>query len=274
MFKELMKNVEERNPLIHCITNQVTMNDCANALLAVKGSPIMADDEDEVEEMTTLCQGLVVNIGTLNQRTIQSMIKAGKKANVLGHPVVLDPVGVGATKLRTETVFQLLKEIKWSVIKGNVSEMKVIAYGKGITKGVDANEKDVINEDNLESYIEFAKNISQQTEAIIVMTGAIDIVANHKTAYIIRNGCKEMSKVTGTGCMLGAILGAYISANPKQMLEASTLATSMMGFSGELAKQRIIKEELGTGSLHIYLIDYLSRMNYELLSGGMNIEKR
>ncbi|MEF9968073.1 MAG: hydroxyethylthiazole kinase, partial [Longicatena sp.] len=112
MFKTMIENVEEKTPLVHCITNYVTVNDCANALLAVKGSPIMADDEDEVEDITSICNALVINIGTLNKRTLGSMIKAGKKANALGHQVILDPVGAGASPLRTNATFQLLKEVK------------------------------------------------------------------------------------------------------------------------------------------------------------------
>lgn len=116
------------------------MNDCANAVLAVKGSPIMADDEKEVEEITSICQGLVLNIGTLNQRTITSMIKAGKKANALGHPVILDPVGAGASSLRNECIQQLLDEVKMTVIRGNISEIKAIALNTTTTRGVDASE--------------------------------------------------------------------------------------------------------------------------------------
>ena len=112
MFEKIIKNVKEQNPLVHCITNSVTMNDCANALLAVHGSPIMADEQQEVEDITSISQALVINIGTLNERTVEAMIKAGKKANELGHPVVLDPVGAGASQFRTETTFRLLKEVK------------------------------------------------------------------------------------------------------------------------------------------------------------------
>ncbi|WP_028042736.1 hydroxyethylthiazole kinase [Candidatus Stoquefichus massiliensis] len=274
MFEEMMRNVVEKKPLVHCITNTVTMNDCANAILAVKGSPIMADDEKEVEDITSICQGLVLNIGTLNQRTITSMIKAGKKANALGHPVILDPVGAGASPLRDECVKRILEEVQISVIRGNMSEMKAVAFQSSTTRGVDADESDVIDEKNIDDMIVFAKDLSQKTGAIISISGAMDIITNGHEAYVIKNGCPEMSLITGTGCMLSAITGAYVAANPQNPLLATACATTMMGYSGELALKRVLKEELGTGSLRVYLMDYLYIMDFNHLQEGLKIEKR
>lgn len=274
MFENVMKNVERVNPLVHCITNYVTVNDCANALLAVHGSPIMADDEEEVEDITTICHALVVNIGTLNKRTIASMIKAGKKANALGHPVVLDPVGAGASKLRSETTFQLLKELKFSVIRGNISEIKTVYAGVGTTRGVDADVADVVTKDNLDETISFAKALSEQTGAVIAITGAIDIIANTNKAYVIYNGHKEMSRITGTGCMLSAMLGAYVASNIDAVLEACACSVALMGYSGEIAYEQIEKEGKGTGSLHMYILDSLSTMTCEKLNGGLKFEVR
>lgn len=274
MFEKIMQNVKEKNPLVHCITNNVTMNDCANALLAVHGSPIMADEKQEVEDITSICQALVINIGTLHERTVEAMIVAGKRANQLGHPVVLDPVGAGASQFRTETTFRLLKEVKFSVIRGNISEIKTVYLGTGTTKGVDADVNDIVNEANIDETVQFAQELSERTGAIIAITGAIDIVANTKNAYIIKNGCQEMSRITGTGCMLSAILGAYVAVNQDDLLDAVGCAVVMMGYSGELAKQRVIKEQGGTGSFRVYLIDALSLMDAHMLNGGMQIEKR
>ena len=153
MFKMIFENVRNSCPLIHNITNYVTVNDCANIVLACGASPIMADDKDEVAEITTICSGLNINIGTLNSRTIDSMLIAGKKANELGHPVVLDPVGAGASKLRTDTAMKLLEEVKFTVIRGNISEIKTLASGNGSTKGVDADVADKVTEENLEEVI-------------------------------------------------------------------------------------------------------------------------
>lgn len=273
MFELEMKNVAEKTPLVHCITNYVTVNDCANALLAIKGSPIMADDEAEVEDITSICQALVINIGTLNERTIRSMIKAGKKANALGHPVILDPVGAGASPLRTQTTFALLKEVKFSVIRGNISEIKTVFQGSGTTKGVDADVKDTVTKDNIEDAISFAKALSKQTGAVIAITGAIDIVANSEHAYAIYNGHKEMSRITGTGCMLSAIIGGYVAVN-ENLFDACACAVSMMGYSGELAYQKVEKLQAGTGSLRVYIIDALSNMSASILNGGIKIELR
>lgn len=139
MFEQIFENVRRKSPLIHNITNYVTVNDCANFLLACSGSPIMADDIGEAEEITALCGGLNINIGTLNTRTIPSMLAAGKKANRLDHLVVLDPVGAGASALRTDTALRLLEQVRFTVIRGNISEIKTLALGSGSTQGVDAN---------------------------------------------------------------------------------------------------------------------------------------
>ena len=274
MFEDVMKKVEEKNPLVHCITNYVTVNDCANAVLAVHGSPIMADDENEVEDITSICNALLINIGTLNRRTLASMIKAGKKANALGHPVILDPVGAGASALRTQAAFELLKEVSFDVIRGNISEIKTVYAGSGTTQGVDADMQDVVTQDNLDETIAFAQKLSAATKAVIVITGAIDIIVNENKAYIIYNGHKEMSRITGTGCMLSAMIGAYIGANPEHMLQAAACAVAHMSYSGELAYARVAHEDKGTGSLRTYIIDYLSLMTPALLNGGLKIEVR
>ena len=157
MLKKCLENVRKNSPLIHNITNYVTVNDCANILLACGASPIMADVINEVEEITSICNGLNINIGTLNSRTINSMHKAGWMANRLSHAVLLDPVGVGASELRTRTAVELVKNIKFDVIRGNISEIKTLANGSGSTRGVDADIRDSITEENLTEYVKFAK---------------------------------------------------------------------------------------------------------------------
>lgn len=274
MFKEILENVNARTPLVHSITNYVTVNDCANILLACGASPIMADDLNEVEEITSICSGLVINIGTLNERTIQAMLKAGKKANALSHTVVLDPVGAGASSLRTSTTFELLKEIRFSVIRGNISEIKTVALGSGTTKGVDADVSDTVTDKNLDESVSFAKALSAKGGSIIAITGAIDIVADSSKAYIIRNGHALMSKITGTGCMLTAVIAAYCSANPDKLLDATAAAVCAMGLCGELAYEKLVKTDGGTSTYRTYIIDFMSKMNAELLLGGMKVESR
>lgn len=274
MFEKILENVNSQPPLVHCITNYVTMNDCANMVLACGGSPIMADDINEVEEIISICNALVINIGTLNERTVAAMIKAGKKANALGRPVVLDPVGAGASSLRTNTVFELLKEVQFSVIRGNVSEIKTIDQGSGTTKGVDADISDAVNDDNLEQMVAFAKALSEKTGAVIAITGAIDIVADSQKALVIRNGHAMMSRITGTGCMLTTVIGSYCGANPDDLLDATAIAVSCMGLCGELAFDKVQKDKAGTASFRTFLIDAMSQMNAEVLQGGIQLETR
>ena len=264
MLKNMLDNVRKNCPLIHNITNYVTVNDCANALLACGGSPIMSDDIEEVEEITSICGGLNINIGTLNQRTIPAMFAAGKKANELGHPVLLDPVGAGASKLRTETALQLMEQVKFTVIRGNISEIKTLAAGSGTTRGVDADIADRITEETLEQGAAFAKDFAKKTGAVIAITGAIDIVADAEKAYCIFNGDPMMGSITGTGCQLSALTAAYITANPDNPLEAAAAAVCSMGVCGEKALKRL-NEYDGNSSYRNYIIDALYNLKGEEL---------
>lgn len=202
MLGKYIEEVRNNTPLVHNITNYVTVNDVANVLLACGGSPIMSDEPEDVEDITSICQGLNINIGTLNKRTIESMFIAGKRANKLGHMVLLDPVGAGASTLRTNTAVELMKKIKFNAIRGNISEIKTLAYGSGTTKGVDADVADAVTEENLENSIKFIKEFAKKSETIIAITGAIDLVSDGKRCFVIRNGRPEMGKITGTGCQL------------------------------------------------------------------------
>lgn len=273
MFESILKNVREKCPLVHNITNYVTVNDCANILLACGSSPIMADDTLEVEEITTISNALVINIGTLNSRVIESMIKAGKKSNDLNHVVILDPVGVGASKLRTDTTFKLLDEVKFTVIRGNVTEIKAIGAKEMInSRGVDANAGDVVNSKNIDEFVSYAKKLSKKMGAIIAMTGAIDIVANSEKAYVIYNGHPMMSKISGTGCMLSSIIGGYCAANKDNLLDATAAAVCVMGLCGELAFEKMSRNNGGTASLKINIIDIMSNMDTSILNRGVKLE--
>ena len=273
MFRQMLEAVRRQSPLIHNITNYVTVNDCANILLACGASPIMADDLDEVEEITSICGGLNLNIGTLNRRTIPAMLAAGKKANALGHPVVLDPVGAGASTLRTHTALELLEQIRFTVIRGNISEIKTLAFGSGGTRGVDADLADRVTPDNLGQAVRFAKDFSEKTGAVVAITGAIDIVADPERAYCIRNGNAAMSQITGTGCQLSAMTAAYVTANPGSTLEAAAAAVCAMGLCGELAMARMGPLD-GNASYRNYIIDAVCNLTPEALERGANYEMR
>ncbi|NLX77175.1 MAG: hydroxyethylthiazole kinase [Clostridiaceae bacterium] len=274
MFDDILANVREKTPLVHCITNYVTVNDVANSLIACGASPIMADDEKDAVDITSLCDALVINIGTLNERTIAAMLKTGKRANELSHPVVLDPVGAGASAMRTNTTFKLLEEVSFSVIRGNISEIKSIYRGSGTTKGVDADAKDAITGENLDGTISLARELSSRTGAVIAITGAVDIVSDANKTYIIHNGHEMMSKVSGTGCMLTAIIAAYCAANPGNHTAAAAAAVCVMGLSGEMAYEKAIKNDSGPSSYRTYLIDAISKTDADILKGGMKIEIR
>ncbi len=272
-MKRCLKNVREAAPLIHNITNYVTVNDCANILLACGGSPIMADEKDEVEEITSLCGGLNINIGTLNSRTIEAMVLAGKRANALGHPVVLDPVGAGASSLRTGTALRLLEEVKFTVIRGNMSEIKTLAGTTAATQGVDAAVADKVTEENLEDAVAFVKEFAKKTNSIIAITGAIDLVCDGETVYCIRNGHPMMSAVTGTGCMLSALVAAYVTANPESIFEATAAAVCAMGLAGEIAYARLGALD-GNAAYRNYIIDAIYKMTPEQLEKGARYEVR
>lgn len=273
MFENILENVRKQCPLIHNITNYVTVNDCANIVLACGASPIMADDKNEAADITEICAGLNINIGTLNTRTIDSMLIAGKRANDLNHPIVLDPVGAGASKLRTDTAMRLLKEVKFSVIRGNISEIKTLASGSGTTKGVDADVADKVTEDNLDEAVAFAKAFAEKTGAVIVITGAIDVVADSKKAYCIRNGHSMMSSITGTGCQLSAMTAAFVTANPEYPLEAAAAAVCAMGYAGEVAHSRLTEMD-GNATYRNYIIDAVYNMTPEILGKGAKYEMR
>lgn len=268
-----LENVRKQVPLIHNITNYVTVNDVANVLLACGGSPIMSDELEDVLEITAICGGLNINIGTLNKRTISAMLAAGKKSNELGHPVLLDPVGAGASKLRTETAISLMKEVRLDVIRGNISEIKTLAQGSGTTKGVDADVADAVTEENLEEAVAFAKSFAGRSGCIVAITGAIDLVADEKICYVICNGRPEMGKITGTGCQLSGMMTAYLTANPQNKLEAAAAAVCVMGLAGEIGWSRM-QEGDGNATYRNRIIDAIYNMDANTLEKGAKYEVR
>lgn len=267
---KLLQNIKERPTLVHCITNYVTANDVANVILAIGASPIMAEDIHEVEEITEHCTSLVLNMGTLNKNKLEAMILAGKRANVLGHPVILDPVGAGASKFRREAVQRLLKEVKFSVIRGNVSEIKTVCEGTGTALGVDVSQVDATDEKNIDDLIHIGRKLSKETNAVIVVTGAVDLVVNKDKAVVIYNGTPEMARITGTGCMMNGILGSFAGANQEYVFEAAVTSVITMGVSGEYAQ----KKSKGTSSFRMNLIDEISNITSKKIERGKKIESK
>lgn len=273
MLGNCIKNVRASVPLVHNITNYVTVNDVANILLACGGSPIMSDEPEDVEDITSICGGLNINIGTLNQRSIEGMFRAGKKANELGHILLLDPVGAGASALRTNTSVKLMDELKFDVIRGNISEIKTLALGSGTTQGVDADVADAVTENTLDEAVTFAKNFAKKAGCIVAVTGAIDLVSDGESCYVIRNGRAEMGKITGTGCQLSGMMTAFLVANPEEKLRAAAAAVCAMGLAGELAWERM-QDGDGNSTYRNRIIDAIYNMDGDILEKGAKYEVR
>ncbi len=270
-MEALIHKVRGKNPLVHCITNYVTAGDCANMLLACGASPIMADDPAEAAAITAGCDALVLNLGTPHAGTFPAMVAAGKQANQLGHPVVLDPVGVGASPFRRGAAEQLLGEVQFSLIRGNISEVKALLHIRSQGKGVDAGAVDAVTEETIPQGIALAQQLWAKTGAAVAITGVIDLVADGEGAYVIRGGHPMLSRITGSGCMLSAVCGAFLAACPDHPAMAAAGAVSSMGLCGEIAASRL-REGEGTGSFRTYLMDAMSLLNNQQWIGGTNIE--
>lgn len=270
-LKNALDNVRATTPLVHNITNYVTVNDCANALLAIGASPIMSDEPNDVGDIASICGGLTLNIGTLNLRSIEGMFAAGETASRLGHPIVLDPVGAGASELRTRTAGDLLDKLAVSVIRGNMSEVKALAGGAATTRGVDVCPDDAVTEGNLAASAAFARDFAAKTGAVVAITGAIDIVADAKRAYAIRNGSPLMGRITGAGCMLSCLCTAFAVANPAATLDAMVAVVAGMGLAGQIAQGRMSGHD-GNGSFRTYLLDALYNLDGDALEQGARVE--
>lgn len=252
-----LRSIKEKNPLIHHITNYVTVNDCANIVLAIGGSPVMADDLEEVAEMVGFASALVLNIGTLNSRTIKSMLVAGLRAKELSIPVILDPVGVGATKLRTNTAEKLIKELNPEVIRGNMSEIKVLAGQNVAIKGVDS-----LADEQGSSII--ARTFASKLNCVIAITGKTDVVSDGRQVCLLDNGHRILADVTGTGCMTSSLVGTYCGATD-DYFTASVAGIISMGLAGEMAQASLHDGE-GIGTFRARLFDSIYSLSPETIA--------
>lgn len=271
-YADMFARVHERTPLVHCITNYVTVHDVANVLIACGGSPIMSDEALDVPDIQAICGGLVLNIGTLNVRTIAGMGAAAEKARELAHPIVLDPVGAGASALRTKTASQLLEAGGVACVRGNVSEVKALASGSSTTRGVDAAAGDAVTEQNLAEMAGYLQSLAAATGAVVAASGAIDLVSDAERTYAVRNGHPRMAGITGSGCMLTGVTAAYLVANPDRPLDAVTCAFAMYGLAGERAAERAEREGVGNATYSNYLVDAVSLMDASTLEAGARVE--
>ncbi len=258
---ELLQRIKEKKPLIHHITNWVTIYDCANVVRQFGALPVMAHAKEEVADMVKIASCLVLNIGTLTPDLIDAMIAAGKKANRLNIPIVLDAVGAGATPLRTNEAKRLLKEITIDIIKGNSAEIGTIAGVEAEVKGVES-----VKVEGKPS--EIAKKLAEKTNSVVVITGKQDIVASDKEIYLVNNGHEMMGKIVGTGCMAASVIGCF-AAVEKDRAKAAATALACFGIAGELAA----KKAKGPGSFKESLFDEIYHLDEKKLK-KTRIEKQ
>jgi hydroxyethylthiazole kinase len=257
---ETLEKMRRENPLVHNITNYVVMNYTANALLSMGASPVMAHAEEEVAEMASIAGALVINIGTLSGPWIASMLKAGRSANSNSTPVILDPVGAGATRLRTDTAKKIAAEVNLAVVRGNASEVLSMGGKEAQTKGVDSTH-------DVDQAKEAAVAIAKELNTVVAITGKVDLVTDGNTTYRVHNGHELMGMVTGTGCAATATIGAFCAVC-NDALTATVSALAYFGLAGEVAAG---KTNL-PGSYAVALIDALNQVTPEMLSENMKIE--
>ena len=257
---ENLAKLREKKPLIHNITNFVVMNYTANALLACGASPVMAHAKEEVEEMVSFAGALVLNIGTLTPYWVDSMIDAGKKANQAKIPVILDPVGSGATKLRTDSAKRLIDELAISVVRGNASEVLSLAHEGSRTKGVDAVH-------SVDEAADAAVILAGELNTTLAITGPVDLITDGKNVYRVFNGHELMGYVTGTGCTATVLIGAFLAVD-SHPAEAAATALSYFGLAGEKAAA----EASAPGSFQTVLLDTLYTMDKSQLEKGAKIQ--
>ncbi|WP_010631122.1 hydroxyethylthiazole kinase [Sporolactobacillus vineae] len=259
LYQDFLK-IHDVHPLIHQITNTVTINDCANATLAVGASPVMADSPEEAAEMAAQASALVINIGTLNEGTLVAMKEAGRSANRHHVPVILDPVGAGATSYRKQTVFALLDTFHPDIICGNMSEINVLAGRESSARGVDSG-------DPMEHAGAVAEHLAGKRHCVVAITGEIDAVSDGTRTVRLHNGVSWLASVTGTGCMTNSLIAAF-AGTIDDRFAAAVGGIIVMGLSGQKAEERL-RESEGIGSFRIRLFDAFSTLNEEDFAKGV-----
>ena len=260
---DLLEKTRATSPLVHNITNFVVMNSSANILLAAGASPVMAHSIDEVDEMTAIAGALVLNIGTLDRSWVESMIRAAKAANAKGIPVILDPVGAGATSLRTDSVKRIMDEAKISVLRGNASEILALTKSTATTRGVDSTMG--ITKAVVTAAVETARDLG----CIIAMSGEEDVVTDGIRVFRIGNGTPLMTRVTGIGCGLSAVTGAFCAAAGFDHVTATAAAFCWYGLCGEQAAA----SSTGPGSFFVAFLDALSQVGRSEIMDGLKVRE-
>ena len=251
----ILRELRERKPLVHQITNYVVMNETANATLAIGALPVMAHAPEEVEEMASVASALVLNIGTLSKHWVDAMLLAGRAANVAGVPVVLDPVGVGATTYRTDTARRILDDVTVTVIRGNAAEVAALAGMRAEIRGVESILADLD-----------ARAAAEALGTIVSVTGAVDHVSDGTQSLAIANGDPLLATITGSGCIASALTGCFVAVEPT--LDGAAAALAALGVAGEDAA----RDARGPGTFHAHLYDALANLTPESLDERARIE--
>lgn len=255
-----LKKVREQSPLIHNITNFVVMNNTANALLSLGASPVMAHAVEEMEDMVAIASGLVINIGTLSKDWVEAMFLAGEAAKHKGIPCVFDPVGAGASKYRTQICKEMIERCKPAIIRGNASEIMVLANLSEKTKGVDSTHSS-------DASVDAAKQLAKEHNCVVSVSGAIDYITDGTTIHEVANGSPLMPKITGMGCSATGITAAFAACN-NNMLEAAVSAMAIMGITGEIAAEK----SNGPGSLQVNFLDTLYYLSEQQIKEYLKIK--
>lgn len=271
-FEKQVQAVRQKQPLVQCITNFVTVNDCANIILAAGGSPAMLQDIREAEEAVSGANALVCNMGAMD--CIDSMILAGKRANQLEIPVIFDPVAAGGTQLRRQEARRLLENVHFSVIRGNASEIRFLAGQEAKGSGVDVSATDAVTEANLAETVQMAKELALRVGSTIAISGVLDVITDGVQTMVLRNGCAMMACITGSGCMLTALIGAFCGATPKSCFAAVCSAMAVMGVCGELAEEKRLANRTGNATFRTDLIDAVCMISEKELLQRVRQEER
>ncbi len=259
---DIRDNVKIKSPLIHCITNPISINQCANTILSVGAKPIMAEHPKEVCEITDTADALMLNIGNITDARMESMILSLSKAKEIGIPVLIDVVGIACSKLRREYVSNLLKIAVPSVIKGNYSEIMALYNEEYSSVGVDAQSSLDVSD-----IAKIPKELAMKYQAVILATGPADIISDGEKTLYVKNGTPQLASVTGTGCMLGALCSAFMTS--AKAMDAAVSASVYFGICGELAKT-----DIGNGSFMVNLLDRLSTLRNEEISEYLKMEEK
>lgn len=256
---ELLTRIHEKHPLIHHITNFVVMNDTANVTLALGALPVMAHAKEEVAEMVGAAGALVLNPGTLTPEWVDAMIVAGKRANELGVPIVYDPVGVGATKLRNETGARFLETLRLAVVRGNSGEVGALAGAGGVVKGVESVE-------GVKDPVSVAKNLAQKYGTVVAITGKRDIISDGVRVMGVDNGHPLLKTITGTGCMATTMVAMFCAVESDHLLGA-TAGLACYG----LAAERAARRAKAPGSFRVVLLDALYQLTPTQVETGVKV---